>query len=148
MMNEITVKRGFCTIMGIGIAGYIEIIQKIDAGILLLLVLMAVDYLTGLFISLVLKRSRKTPRGRCSSAVAFTGLVKKCSMLAFVLIGFLLDNFLHQTFFADAICVAFIVNELISVTENAGIMGIPIPSVISDALELLNKKNHKKVEKK
>ncbi|MGF0032352.1 phage holin family protein [Bariatricus sp. SGI.154] len=36
------------------------------------------------------------------------------------------------------------VNELISITENAGLMGIPMPSIIRRAIDILvNKAEHK-----
>jgi phage-related holin len=38
------------------------------------------------------------------------------------------------------VIIAFIINELISIVENAGIMGVPIPTVITKAIEVLKKK--------
>ena len=41
----------------------------------------------------------------------------------------------------DAVCIAFIANETISIIENAGLMGVPIPAVITNAIEVLKKKS-------
>lgn len=41
----------------------------------------------------------------------------------------------------DAIIIAFIVNELLVIVENAGLMGVPIPEVMENAIELLKAKN-------
>jgi len=40
----------------------------------------------------------------------------------------------------DAVVIAYIVNEAISILENAGLMGIPIPEIVSRAIEMLKKK--------
>ena len=40
----------------------------------------------------------------------------------------------------DAVCIAFIVSEAISITENAGLMGVPVPKKLIQAIELLQKK--------
>lgn len=38
------------------------------------------------------------------------------------------------------VIIGFIANELISIVENAGLMGIPLPSVITKAIDVLTKK--------
>ena len=44
------------------------------------------------------------------------------------------------TYIRDAVCIAFIANEVISLVENAGLMGVPIPNVITNAIDVLKKK--------
>ena len=44
------------------------------------------------------------------------------------------------------ICISFIANELISIIENAGLMGIPIPKVLSNAVDVLKVKE-KEIDK-
>lgn len=44
------------------------------------------------------------------------------------------------SYLRDGVCIAFIVNEVISITENAGLMGVPIPAVITNAIAVLKKK--------
>lgn len=38
------------------------------------------------------------------------------------------------------VCIAFIMNELISIIENVGLMGVPIPKIIIKAIDILKKK--------
>lgn len=102
-----------------------------------LCIFMALDLVTGVIVAAVFKASPKSPGGALKSTAAFRGLVKKCMILAFVLIGARLDTVLGMSIIRDGVCTAFIFSELISVTENAGLMGLPIPQVIVHALEIL-----------
>jgi phage-related holin len=52
-----------------------------------------------------------------------------------------------STFIRDAVTIGYIVNEALSIIENAGLMGIPIPSVITNAIDVL-KSNSEKVQSK
>ena len=45
-----------------------------------------------------------------------------------------------SNFIRDAVVIAFIANETISIIENAGLMGIPIPAAIMKAIEILKNK--------
>jgi amidophosphoribosyltransferase len=54
-------------------------------------------------------------------------------------------NSVGATYIRDAVCIAFIINELISIVENAGLMGIPIPTVITKSIELLKQKGDEDV---
>ena len=112
-----------------------------NAALTTLLIFMAIDFISGLIVAGVFKESKKTESGALSSKVGFKGLCKKCMVLLFVLVGSRLDIALGTTIVKDGVCIAFIVNELISIIENAGLMGIPIPSIIKKALDLLQKKN-------
>ena len=44
------------------------------------------------------------------------------------------------TYIRDAVVIAFVANELISIVENAGLMGVPLPAVIEKSIDLLQKK--------
>ena len=57
--------------------------------------------------------------------------------LLVVLVACRLDLVMGSNFIRDAVVIAFIVNETISIIENAGLMGIPIPAVIIKAIEVL-----------
>ena len=52
------------------------------------------------------------------------------------------------SYLRDGVCIAFIVNEVISITENAGLMGVPIPAVITNAIAVLKKKQTESEEEK
>lgn len=105
-----------------------------------LCIFMAVDFVTGLIVAAVFKASPKSPGGALTSHAAFEGLVRKCMILVLVLIGARLDVVLGMTLIRDGVCIAFILSELISITENAGLMGVPIPKVIVRAIEILKDK--------
>jgi len=76
------------------------------------------------------------------------GLIRKGTMLLFVLIGHRLDMAVGSTYIRDAICIAFIANELLSIVENAGLMGVPIPAAITNAIDILKKKTEQEAQTK
>ena len=105
-----------------------------------LLIFMSIDYLTGLMVAGIFKRSQKTKNGALESRAGFKGLCRKGVMLLIVLVACRLDIELHTTYIRDAVCIAFIVNETLSITENALLMGIPFPKALKNAIELLKAK--------
>ena len=111
-----------------------------DASVITLLVFMGIDYMTGFILAIVFHKSPKSQTGAYDSKVGWKGLVKKCITILFIVISVLLDILLNTTYIRDAVCIAFIVNELISIVENAGLMGIPIPAIITKAIDILKSK--------
>lgn len=111
-----------------------------DTSIATLLLFMLIDYISGLVVAGVFHKSTKTESGALSSAKCWQGLSKKCMTLLFVIIGYRMDLLIHSTYIRDGVCIAFIVNEIISIMENAKLMGIKIPIVLDKALDVLNKK--------
>lgn len=105
-----------------------------------LCIFMTLDFITGLLVAAVFKASPKSQGGALTSHAAFVGLIKKCMILVFVLIGARLDIVLGMTVIRDGVCIAFILSELISIVENAGLMGVPIPRAIMRAIEILKDK--------
>ena len=65
----------------------------------------------------------------------------------FVLIAYRVDLAIGTDYFRDAVVIAFITNELISIVENAGLMGIKLPSVITKSIDVLQQKADKEGEK-
>lgn len=61
--------------------------------------------------------------------------------LLFVLIAYRLDLAIGVNYIRDAVVIGFIANELISIVENAGLMGLPLPTVITKAIDILTKKS-------
>jgi len=129
------------TVTGV-VGGFISwLVGGWNAALTTLVIFMAIDFISGLIVAGVFKESKKTESGALSSKVGFKGICKKCMTLLFVLIGAQLDIVLKVNMVRDGVCIAFILNELISIVENAGLMGIPIPGVIQKALDMLQKKN-------
>ena len=106
-----------------------------------LVIMMGIDFLMGLLIAAVWKKSEKSKTGALSSWSAWKGLCRKGVSLLFVLIAYRLDLALGVNYIRTAVIIGFIINELISITENAGIMGVPIPGVITKAIDMLKQKS-------
>ena len=136
-------KNLICTIFGAVGGAIAAAVGGFDMAFQTLLIFMIIDYLTGLVIAGVFCRSEKTEHGGLDSHVGWKGLAKKCMTLLFVLIAYRLDLMLNTNYCRNAVIIAFAVNELISITENAGIMGLPVPKVIMGAIEVLKNKGEK-----
>jgi toxin secretion/phage lysis holin len=106
-----------------------------------LLLFMAVDLISGVVSAVVFKCSDKTETGRLSSRAGFKGLIKKGCCLMLIVVAVHLDVLLNtNSITRDAVIIAFCLNELISILENMGSMGIKMPAPLINALELLCKK--------
>lgn len=112
-----------------------------DSAVVTLLIFMAIDYISGLAVAGVFHASRKTDSGALESRAGWKGLCKKAMTLLFVLIAHRLDMVIGTTYIRDAVVIAFVANELISIVENAGLMGVPLPAAIEKSIDLLQKKN-------
>lgn len=111
-----------------------------DAAMAALLVCMGVDYLSGSIVALVFHKSSKSESGSYNSIYGIKGLFKKGLMLLFVLVAVQIDTLLGVAYVRDAVCVGFCCNEILSITENLGLAGIPMPQIVVKALEQLQKK--------
>lgn len=104
-----------------------------------LVAFMVVDYLTGLMVAF-LGKSPKTEGGGLSSAVGWLGLVRKLVTLLLVLVAHGLDVMIGVEYIKTAAVIGFIVNEVLSILENAGMLGVPMPEIFKKALEVLKGK--------
>ena len=86
-----------------------------------------------------LDTSVATDTGSLESKAGWKGLCRKCMTLVFVLVAYRLDLVIGTNYIRDAVIIAFIANETISLVENAGLMGLPLPEVISKAIDILQK---------
>ena len=111
-----------------------------DAALVTLIIFMGVDYLTGLIVAGVFHNSEKTETGTLESRAGWKGLCRKGVSLLVVLVACRLDLVIGSNFIRDSVVIAFIANETLSIVENAGLMGIPIPAVIARAIDVLKKK--------
>ena len=111
-----------------------------------LLIFMGIDFLTGFICAAVFHKSQKTETGALESKASFKGLCRKGVILLIVLVGHRIDLAIGASYVRDAVCIAFIVNETLSIVENAGLMAVPIPKVITNAIEILKKKGADKNE--
>ena len=133
-------KEGIITVIGVAGSFIVSLFGGWDTALMTLLLFMAVDYATGLLVAGVFKNSSKTETGALESHAGFKGLCKKGVMLLIVLVACRLDMMMNTSVIRDAVVIAFVCNETLSIIENAGLMGVPIPAVITNAIDVLNKK--------
>lgn len=135
-----TQKFNLCTLVGAIGAAITYAFGGWTAGMEALFWVMVVDYITGLMVAGIFKNSSKTKSGGLKSDVGFRGLCKKFVMWMIVAVMYRLDLVLGIQYLRDLCIIGFILNEVISITENAGLMGIKLPPVISKAIAILNEK--------
>ena len=129
-----------CMVIGVTGSAITYLFGGWDAAMITLMIFMGIDYTTGLIVAGVFKKSSKTQTGALESKAGWIGLCRKGMTLLIVLIGCRLDILLGSNFIRDAVIIGYIANETISIVENAGLMGVPIPGVITKAIEILKKK--------
>lgn len=129
-----------CTWIGIAGSFVAGLFGGWSSGMTTLLICMAIDYVSGLVIAGVFKKSPKSKNGALESRAGFKGLCRKGMVLLFVLIAYRLDLTFGTEYIRDAVVIGFISNELISIVENAGVMGIPIPKKLRKAIDMLKEK--------
>ena len=108
-----------------------------------LLIMMGIDFVMGLLIAAVWKKSGKSESGTLNSVSAWKGLCRKGCSLFIVMVAYRLDLTLGTEYIKTAVVIAFIANEALSIVENYGIMGGPMPAVLKKAIEVLQSKAEK-----
>ena len=111
-----------------------------DAALTTLMIFMIIDYATGMIVAAVFHKSEKTADGTLESRAGWKGLCRKGASLLVVLIAVRLDMLIGTSFIKDTVVIGFIVNETLSIVENVGLMGVPIPRVIVSAIHVLKEK--------
>ena len=127
---------------------YIGILGSIIASLLggwymalqTLIIFMTIDYVTGLMVAGIFNKSTKTKHGALESVAGWKGLCRKGVALLIVLIACRLDLLTGANLIRDAVVIAYCSNEAISIIENAGLMGVPIPTRLTKAIEALKSK--------
>ena len=119
-----------------GIVGYLWGGWNALLGILLAFVI--IDYITGFIAA--------GAEGKLSSEVGFKGIAKKILIFVLVAVAHLLDKALggNNDIFRDAVIFFYLANELLSIIENCGRAGLPIPEVLKNAVEILKGKGEAK----
>ena len=135
----------FCT--GAVGAFMTEIFGGWSSDITTLVIFMAIDYILGLIIAAIYKKSDKSKNGALSSKAAFVGIVKKVLIIGMVLVAHRLDLLMKTDYIKSGAVIAFCVSELIRIAENLGIIGVPMPKVISRAIDILKDKSDEDDEK-
>lgn len=111
-----------------------------NVGMVTLIACMIFDYVTGVMIALIWKKSNKSENGGLSSKAGWKGLCRKFVIFVFVLIANRLDIIFETDYIRNSVIIGFIINEIISLIENAGIMGVPLPKALISAVDMLKEK--------
>ena len=130
-------KEMICTMTGLLGSLITTLFGGWTAGMTTLMIFMAVDYISGLIVAGVFKNSKKTENGALESKAGWKGLCKKGMNLLIVLVAYRLDLTIGTTYIRDAVIIGFVLNETISIVENAGLMGVWMPPALQKAIDVL-----------
>lgn len=125
--------------VGVAVGMISWLVGGLDTPVLVLVICMGVDYVTGLIVAGIFHTSPKSVGGGLDSRVGWKGLARKFVTMLIVVVANLADLLLDVGYIRDAVIAGFCANECISILENAGLMGIRIPKVLKDALDKLSK---------
>lgn len=140
MMNISNIKVTVCTLAGVLGSFFSKLLGGWTDDMVTLIIFMGIDFLMGLLVAGVFHKSNKSASGNLDSHIGWKGLCKKGVTLLFVLIAHRLDISLGTDYIRTATIIGFIVNETISIIENAGLMGLPLPEAITKAIDILKHK--------
>ena len=113
----------------------------------ILIGVMSIDFVTGLICG-ILGKSKKTENGYLASREAFRGLMKKMLIILVVVLAAALDYAVSVSagiqFEAvmGAACLWFIASEGLSILENVASMGVPVPKIMLNLLEIMRQKGN------
>lgn len=119
-----------------GLAGFM--FGELDGLMVALIAFIVLDYITGILVG--------TAKRRLSSHTSFVGLVKKALILVIVAVAHIVDTQIlggQNSVFRSAACCLYIANEGLSILENCGELGVPLPSKLRSVLEQLKNDNDK-----
>ena len=136
-----TIKATVFTVLGILGSTIANLLGGFDMALQILIGFMAVDYMTGLVVAGVFKKSGKSENGALESRAGWKGLCRKGGTLVMVYVATQLDKITGTRLIRDAVIIGYLANELLSITENIGLMGIPVLPVIENAIDILRKKS-------
>lgn len=127
-----TIAQSLPTIAAVGGSLLGFLLGGFDGYLYSLLGFVAIDYLTGLVLA--------AARRQVSSQIGFTGILKKMLIFVIVAMGHLLDQNLlgGSATLRTAMIFFYLANEAISITENLGALGFPLPPKLKQVLTQLS----------
>lgn len=138
-MIDIKIKSIVSILTGIIGSLLINIIGKPTNELMILLMLMIIDLITGTLVSAVWHKSSKTKSGKLSSRVMFKGIVKKILTLIIVIIAYQLDILLNINMIRYIVIITLIIEEILSIIETITLTGLKVPTIITKALDVLER---------
>ena len=113
---------------------FIELLGSWDVTLQCIFLAIVFDYISGMIKAFHTKT--------LSSKIGFQGILKKVGILIIVMLGVLVDRVTGNTGAVRTLVIYyFVANEGLSVIENIGQCGVPIPTSIKKALKALNKES-------
>lgn len=108
-----------------------------DTPLMVLVIFMTMDYMTGLINAAI--------QNKLNSKIGCKGIAKKGLILIVLIVAVLLDRLINKNIwvFRTLVCYFYIANEGISILENCGKCGVPLPQKLLDTLEQLKNKEGK-----
>lgn len=122
------------SIIAVVSTGLVYLLGGFDVALMALVIAIVLDYISGVLKAYVTKE--------LSSRIGFKGIIKKVGVLIVVMLAVIIDNVTGGTGAIRTLVIYyFVANEGLSVIENLGQAGVPIPQSIKKALKALKKEN-------
>ena len=137
-MTREVIYNGYALVIGAIGGVFLMLFGDWTVALTVLCICMAIDYITGLVVAGVFHMSPKSAGGCLDSNAGWKGLVRKVATLVIVLVAHFVDLLIGTQYIRDAVVIAFIVNEIVSILENCALMGVPIPKVLLRGLDILH----------
>ena len=142
-MNRLTAV-GAAVLTAAGTAGsfIVYLLGGWETAIQTLVCFMLIDYITGIMLA-VLNKSSKSEKGGLDSWAGLKGIFKKAGMLIVVIVANRLDALAGTDVIRNGCIIILIANEGLSIVENLGTMGVPVPKILINFIEALKNKDDK-----
>jgi len=105
-----------------------------------MIVFMVIDMLTGSIVAGIFNKSKKSPDGKLLGKSMAQGMAKKGMALFFVIIGCQFDLLLQRDYVRSAVIFCILTSELLSILENAALMGVKPPKIFQHILSVVSEK--------
>ena len=120
-------------IMSVILTTFIYLLGGVDVALQCLLVMIILDYISGIASAIYNKN--------LDSKIGLKGILKKFMYLVIVCVSVIIDKIVGNTGVVRTLVIYFFVaNDGLSIIENMGKMGIPLPKKLNDTLNQLKNK--------
>lgn len=98
-------------------------------------------FLTAIIIDIITGILKGLYNNKLNSRIGLKGLIKHCCIILIVFTISIILPLMGYTTGARAIIVFYIIQYCLSIIENLGSMGVPIPPYVTKAIQQLSSKN-------
>jgi toxin secretion/phage lysis holin len=112
---------GIKFILGLGISGITYLLGGFDMAIQVLIIAIAIDYLTGIM--------KAISKKELNSYIGWKGFMKKIAMMMGIIIAYQFECLFSVEGLRNVVAYGFVVNEGISILENMNELGVKIPAL-------------------